>query len=216
VQLWGSNVPGSLGTLLGSVGTGTSGSYQLVSNTGYAFYHLVEIDRPDYYSVGAQSPTGTIVNPNWIRIPAPPGGTYPGNNFWDEVTAVTPTPTPTVVPLFFAGYVLLDLPLPEAIVGATVTLYVMQGTTWVPVDTSLSDNSGHFDLIYAGNPASEYRIVETNLPGYQSTRAEVPLEFWEVVSPDEVHTILQGDTVGCVYFWDIWDGPSPTPLPPIP
>ena len=212
VQLWGSNSPGSPGNYLGSVATGTGGAYTLVSNTGYTYYHLIEIDRPDYVSVGAASTSGgVVVNPNWIRLQPGGGGEYAGNDFWDDYVAPTPTPTPTVAPLFFAGYVELDLPVPVGIPGARVDLLALQGGVWTPITFTLTDQSGHFDLIYQGEPADGYAVVETNLPGYESTRAEAPSIHWVVISPDEVRTASQEETTICAYFFDIYLGPSPTP-----
>lgn len=212
VQLWGSSSPGSLGTMLASTSTGTGGAYSLVTNLGYPYYHLIEIDRPGYSSVGAASVSGgVVVNPNWIRHQPPAGGTYPGNDFWDDYVELTPTPTPTTQPLFFAGYVVLDLPNPVGIPGTTVTLYAKQGENWSPVDVTTTDESGHFDLTFLGQPAEAYTIVETNLPGYRSVRAEVPDPAWLIISPDEVRTQSQDKTTGCVYFYDIYEGPTPTP-----
>ncbi|MGQ9667894.1 MAG: hypothetical protein ACUVWB_11325, partial [Anaerolineae bacterium] len=212
VQLWGSASPTSWGTLLASTSTGTGGAYTLVSNLGYPYYHIVEIDRPGYTSVGAASASGgVVVNANWIRHQPLAGGTYPGNNFWDDYVEPTPSPTPSVMPLFFAGYVELDLPNPVGIPGATVTLYALKAGVWEPVDSTLTDESGHFDLTYLGQPAEGYAIVQTNLAGYRSVRAEVPDPEWEIVSPDEVRTYRLDKTTGCVYFFDIYEGPTPTP-----
>ena len=212
VQLWGSTSPTSWGTLLASTSTGTGGAYTLVSNLGYPYYHIIEIDRPGYTSVGAASASGgVVVNANWIRHQPAAGGTYPGNNFWDDYVEPTPSPTPSVMPLFFAGYVELDLPNPVGIPGTTVTLYALKNGTWQPADSTLTDESGHFELAYLGEPAAGYAIVETNLSGYVSVRAEVPDPAWEIISPDEVRTYSQEKTTGCVYFFDIYEGPTPTP-----
>jgi len=216
VQLWGSNSPGSLGVMLNSVGTNTFGAYTMVTNKGYSYYHVTQIDRPGYYSVGATSPApgAVIVNPNWIQIPevSPPGTAYyPNNNFWDQVEESTPTPTPTTVPHFFAGYVEIDLAIPVGLPDATVTLYVLEGETWIPVDSTLSDLSGHFELTYIGEPAAGYAIEETDPPGYVSTRAEAPSDHWVVVNPNLVRTDSNEETTICAYFFDIYTGPSPTP-----
>jgi len=177
----------------------------------YTYYHIVEVDRPGYTSVGAQSSSGgQVVNPNWIRHRPVAPGTYNHNDFWDEQTEVTPTPTSSALSLFFAGYVMLDLPNPEGIPGSQVDLYRRNGDTWLLVDTDISDEAGHFSLTDVGPIAQLYMITQTNLPNYESVRAEVPSPDWTIVNPDEVRATDE-QTTGCVYFFDTYLGPSPTP-----
>ncbi|MGC8839628.1 MAG: hypothetical protein ACP5UM_14600, partial [Anaerolineae bacterium] len=214
VQLWGSSSPTDKGVLLSATRTAGNGFYSLHTTAPHAYYHIIEIDNPGYYSLVATSGSGgTPVNANWIRFGAVPPATYGNNNFYDDL-AVTGTPSPAPEPRFFAGYVFLAAPTPIPIQGAMVSLFVYDGTVWTLVDQTFSDVSGHFDLSYAGPSPQGYSIVETNLPGYISLSAEGP-PGWIVVSPDEVRVYNPKPQVGCVEFRDLLLQPpltyTPTP-----
>ncbi|MGQ9566605.1 MAG: hypothetical protein ACUVWW_00975, partial [Anaerolineae bacterium] len=216
VQLWGSSSPTDKGVLLSATRTAGTGFYSLHTTAPHAYYHIVEIDNPGYYSLVSTSGSGgTPVNANWIRFGAVPPATYGDNNFYDDL-AVTGTPSPAPEPRFFAGYVFLAAPTPIPIEGAMVSLFVYDGTVWTLVDQTFSDVSGHFDLSYAGPSPQGYAIVETNLPGYISLYAEGP-PGWTVVSPDEVRVYNPEPEVGCVNFYDLLLQPpltyTPTPTP---
>ncbi|MGQ9593630.1 MAG: hypothetical protein ACUVXH_03770, partial [Anaerolineae bacterium] len=216
VQLWGSSSPTDKGVLLSATRTAGTGFYSLHTTAPHAYYHIVEIDNPGYYSLVSTSGSGgTPVNANWIRFGAVPLATYGDNNFYDDL-AVTGTPSPAPEPRFFAGYVFLAAPTPIPIEGAMVSLFVYDGTVWTLVDQTFSDVSGHFDLSYAGPSPQGYAIVETNLPGYISLYAEGP-PGWTVVSPDEVRVYNPEPEVGCVNFYDLLLQPpltyTPTPTP---
>lgn len=216
VQLWGSSSPTDKGVLLSATMTAGNGFYSLHTTAPHAYYHIIEIDNPGYYSLVSTSGSGgTPVNANWIRFGAVPPATYGNNNFYDDL-AVTGTPSPAPEPRFFAGYVFLAAPTPIPIEGAMVTLFVYDGTLWTAVDQAFSDVSGHFDLSYAGPAPQGYAIVETNLPGYISLQAQAP-PGWVVVSADEVRVYNPKPQVGCVEFYDLLLQPpetyTPTPTP---
>jgi len=202
VQLWGSASPTDKGVLLSATRTAGNGFYSLHTTAPHAYYHIIEIDNPGYYSLVSTSGSGgTPVNANWIRFGAVPPATYGNNNFYDDLV-VTGTPSPAPEPRFFAGYVFLAAPTPIPIEGAMASLFVYDGTVWTLVDQTFSDVSGHFDLSYAGPSPQGYAIVETNLPGYISLYAEGP-PGWIVVSPDEVRVYNPKPEVGCVNFYDL-------------
>ncbi|MGQ9584820.1 MAG: hypothetical protein ACUVXG_05415 [Anaerolineae bacterium] len=218
VQLWGSSNPTDKGVLLSATTTAGTGFYSLHTTAVHAYYHIIEIDKPGFYSLVSTSGSGgTPVNANHIRFGAVPPDTYGDNNFYDDLT-VTGTPSPVPEPRFFAGYVFLANPTPIPVEGAMASLFIYDGTTWTLVDQTFSDASGHFDLSYAGPSPQGYAIVETNLPGYISLYAVGP-PGWIVVSPDEVRVYDPSPDVGCVEFYDlilqppVTYTPTPTPTP---
>jgi len=212
VQLWGSSSPTNKGTLLSATLTAGTGWYSLYTTAPHAYYHIIEIDKPGFYSLVSLSGSGgTPINANHIRFGAVGPGTYPQNNFYDDL-AVTGTPSPVPEPRYFAGYVFLAAPTPEPIEGAMATLFAYDGTVWTAVDQVFSDASGHFDLSYAGPSPEGYAIVETNLPGFLSLYASGP-PGWTVVSPDEVRVYDPDPDVGCVFFYDLILQPPNTYTP---
>lgn len=224
VQLWGSSSPVDKGVLLTATRTDGTGFYSLHTTAPHAYYHIIEIDNPGFYSLVSTSGSGgTPVNANHIRFGAVPPATYGDNNFYDDLV-VTGTPSPAPEPRFFAGYVFLAAPTPVPLEGAMATLFVYDGTVWTAVDQTFSDSSGHFDLSYAGPSPQGYAIVETNLPGYISLYSAGP-PGWISISPDEVRIYDPDPEVGCVYFYDLilqppntftptpTDTPTSTPTP---
>ncbi|MBN2031385.1 hypothetical protein JW824_14220, partial [bacterium] len=68
VKLYVSNTEGSLGTESASTTTSSTGSYSLpLPALSYDYYNIVESDKSGYYSVGAQSGGGTVINDNQIQ-----------------------------------------------------------------------------------------------------------------------------------------------------
>ncbi len=102
VKLYGSQEQDTLGQLLDSTTTDTSGFFFLETDAFLAYYHIIEQDPATYISSGAVAGTenGEVVNVHWIRFAYDKETIHSsGNKFWDEkVIFDTPTPTPTPTP----------------------------------------------------------------------------------------------------------------------
>ena len=88
VSLYGGNSSGQLTSEITSTTTDGRGWYQLTVNTSvdaWDFYIIKEFDDSDYYSVGATSAGGTVLNNNQIQYEyIELSGTKTGNKFWDK------------------------------------------------------------------------------------------------------------------------------------
>ncbi len=96
VKLYGSINPDNLGTEIGSTATNGQGLYELTATPGYENYTIVETDPVGYYSVGATSEDGLVLNNNRISfsvvdIPLS-DQTLTGNRFWDKPDSPTKNP----------------------------------------------------------------------------------------------------------------------------
>lgn len=84
VELYCSNNAGALGNLVASMVTNGQGFYQFVVSGICEYYNIVEVDPPDYVSVGSKTVGGTVVSSNRIQYTYPlVGKTLAGNKFWD-------------------------------------------------------------------------------------------------------------------------------------
>ena len=84
VSLYGSNNSGSLGTLIESATTSSTGQYALsIPRIPHEYYNIVETDPSGYTSVGATTVSGTVIGSNQIQYTSTTG-TLTGNKFWDE------------------------------------------------------------------------------------------------------------------------------------
>ncbi len=84
VELYCSNTVGYLGELIAASNTNSQGEYALPAYTLCEVYNILETDPQGYLSAGAQSPSGVILNANWIYYTYPlTGKTLTENNFWD-------------------------------------------------------------------------------------------------------------------------------------
>ena len=88
VKLYGSNNSNDIGVEIGSTTTNSEGWYGLTATIGYEFYTIVEVDPNNYYSSGATSVDGTVLNDNTIQYSVISGPlsdqTLTGNKFWDK------------------------------------------------------------------------------------------------------------------------------------
>ncbi|MBU2691779.1 MAG: choice-of-anchor D domain-containing protein, partial [Candidatus Eisenbacteria bacterium] len=87
VKLYGGNNSGQLTVQIDQTQTDAQGWYSLAVEEGWEYYNIVEVDLSDYYSVGATSPDGTVINSNQIQydVSVPLSQqTTTGNKFWDK------------------------------------------------------------------------------------------------------------------------------------
>jgi PKD repeat protein len=88
VKLYGSNNSDNLGTQISSTTTDNQGWYGLTATVGYEYYTIIETDPSGYYSIGATSVDGTVINNNRIRYSVAneplSNQTLTGNKFWDK------------------------------------------------------------------------------------------------------------------------------------
>ena len=91
VSLYCSNNHGVQGTFQYSTTTDSYGWYGLnISDTvACEYYNIVETDPVGYFSNGATTVGGNVINENWIEYTYPlDGQTLTGNKFWDETNHV--------------------------------------------------------------------------------------------------------------------------------
>ncbi|MBN2008467.1 hypothetical protein JW960_03880, partial [candidate division KSB1 bacterium] len=88
LTLYGSNDLNDLGSPINSTTTDNNGWYGLRAPDGYEVYTIIETDLSGYYSDGATSVDGTVINNNQIRysVASAPLSqqTLTGNKFWDK------------------------------------------------------------------------------------------------------------------------------------
>jgi hypothetical protein len=85
VTLYGSNNSGSIGNVIISTTTNSSGWYSLQVRGTYEFYNIIESDPSGYNSTGATSVDGTVISSNKIQYTYPlEGKTLTGNKFYDQ------------------------------------------------------------------------------------------------------------------------------------
>ena len=75
-----------LGTKIANTTTGTAGAYALETFDVCDYYNIYEVDSEGYFSLGASSEDGVVLNENRIRYSTPLDGQNLSNNkFWDEL-----------------------------------------------------------------------------------------------------------------------------------
>ncbi len=143
--------------------TGAGGYFSLSHDVAPgADYRVQEEDRPGYTSTEAGAPAeGSAVDPNTVQFSAPAGGVHGGIVFCDRRLEIG-----------FSGHVYVHGTV-EGIAGARVTLLRKPpgADAWAPVMATVTDREGAFSLSYPWDPGVDYRLTESDPPGYQSTGA---------------------------------------------
>lgn len=74
-----------LGTLVDTTTTNSDGWYGLNGYYGCDYYNIIESDPNGYFSTGATTVHGAVINANHIQYQAPLSGKiHTGNKFWDK------------------------------------------------------------------------------------------------------------------------------------
>lgn len=169
--------------------------------SGFSSYKLKATDFSEYSSVAAVSTAGTVIDANTIEfLPPLDGKDLTGNTYWDKA--------PMMSGNVYDGYSGdFSRPLPGALVSLYCTnepLDPYPGPGEL-IDDVLTDINGAYELsIYVPDGVCDvYDLIQTDLPGYQSTAAEstggaVITENWiQYIGPYLSATWIGNN------FWDI-------------
>ena len=210
-------------TQVGETKTDKAGAFALSTNWGkLTDYRVVEEDPPTHMSASAVAPTeGTVIDPNTVQFYLASAGSHEGIIFYDR-RKPTPTPTSTSRPsVVFQGEVVIDRSVPrEPRAGVVVQLWKRTGINrfYTFVKGTSTDKHGFFELTDPWSPLNDYRVVEIDPAGFDSTRALLPSQSptkGTVVSENvvEFQDAVATKAYRLISFRDVRATPTRTPTP---
>ena len=137
VGLYCSFDPGLPGDLVDTRLTDSIGWFTFVVPLWCDYYNLIESDLPGFYSTGATSLSGAVINANWIQFNLPlEGKILHANGFFDLPVPATSTPTATFTPTHTPTSTASPTSTPTRTVTPTFTATATRTATATPTSTA--------------------------------------------------------------------------------